>query len=178
MAGRPKRFFPSFPAARHRFWLLFAVILALGSVAAAALLWLNRSGLRATRVMPSHTAPNLPFPVLIRVNGPVDFHGTLLVRDTLHGEGEATGAPEEGQPKQFGKNPRWIGRLDNAAPLSLSGDTGKKPRQTKKSSFSGDLNTRRDNSVTAHRPSQFVLAANHWADTIRIIYMTMNPERL
>lgn len=168
MAGRPKRFFPSFPAARHRFWLLLAVILALGSLAAVALLWFNRSGLRATRVMPSHTAPNLPFPVLIRVNGPVDFHGTLLVRDALHGEGEATGAPEEGQPKQFGKNPRWIGRLDNGSALFLYLVTpGKKAKTDEKIIFSGDLITREGqmigDSITG--PSQVVLAAYHWADT-------------
>ena len=167
---RPTRFFFSLAAARYRFWLLLAACLALGLLLAAALFWFNRSGLRATRIMPSHTAPNLPFPVLIRINGPVDFHGTLLVRDALQGEGEATGAPEEGQPKQFGKNPRWIGRLDNGGALFLYlVAPGKKAKPEDKITFSGDIITREGqmigDSITG--PSQVVLALHHWADRDR-----------
>jgi transcriptional regulator with XRE-family HTH domain len=164
---RAKSLLPPFFTTRHRLRLLLAATLVLGSISAATLLWFNRSGLQATRIMPRHTAPNQPFPVLIRISAPVEFHGTLLVRDELQGDGEASGILEKGQAKQFGKNPRWIGRIDNGNAMFLYlVAPGKKTKPEDKLTFSGDIITREGQMIgdSINGPSQVVIAAYHWAD--------------
>lgn len=164
----PPHLFSSFCIHRKRLGLLLAAALVVGAATAAALLWLNRPDLRATRIMPRHTAPNLPFPVVIRINGPVEFHGTLLVREELEGDGDATGPLEEGQPKQFGKNPRWIGRMDNGKAVFLYLVTpGKKVKPEDKLTFSGDIITREGQMIgeSINGPEQVIVTGYHWADT-------------
>ena len=143
-------------------------LLVAAGLAVAALLLVNRSGIDAVRIMPKHTAPNLPFPVIIQVSGEMEAMNTVLIREELQGDGEATGASAEGPPKQFGKNPRWIGKLQNgkAAFLYLV-EPGKKVRPGDEIRISGDLIATEGQSIgdSIDGLSRIVIAPYHWADS-------------
>lgn len=154
--------------ARRRLWIGVGGGLLAAVVVVGLALWFNRSDIRAVRIMPTHTAANLPFPVLIEAAGAVDGHNTLLIREELRGDCEAVGTDGEGATKQFGKNPRWIGKLSNgkAAFLYLV-EPGKKLRPDEKLGFSGDVVSREGQSVgdAVGGPSSIVIAPYHWADS-------------
>lgn len=148
--------------------LVGGLLLASAGLAMTVFWWFGRSELRAERILPPHTAPNLPFPVRIDLRGPVESHASLLIRESITGEAEATGALEEGQPKQFGKNPRWIGRLDNGQAVFLYLVTpGKKSKIEENIGFDGDLISREGqllgDSIAGARQTQ--LSLFHWADS-------------
>lgn len=151
-----------------RHTVLAGLALVVAGLAIAASWWFGRSELTAERIMPPHTAPNLPFPVRIDIRGPVEAQTSLLIRDTISGEAEATGALEEGQPKQFGKNPRWIGRLDNGHAVFIYLVTpGKKAKSEESISFDGDLISHEGqllgDSIGGVQQTQLTLF--HWADS-------------
>lgn len=127
-----------------------------------------RAGVRATRVLPPHTAPNVPFPVLVYASGEADADSTLLIREELRGECEAFGPVAEGEPKGFGKNPRWIGKLEGgkAAFLYLV-QPGKKLKSEDEIRFSGDT-IAREGQVKGDAiggADSIVIAPYHWVDT-------------
>lgn len=153
---------------RSRGKLFAGIGLVVAGLGLATFWWFGRSELAATRTMPPHTAPNLPFPVRIDIRGPVESQASLLIRETISGEAEATGAPEEGQPKQFGKNPRWIGRLENGQAVFIYLVTpGKKAKAEESIAFEGDLISREGqllgDSIAGAKQTQ--LSLFHWADT-------------
>ncbi|MGE4560937.1 MAG: helix-turn-helix domain-containing protein [Desulfobulbus sp.] len=153
---------------RKLLFLLLPGMLVLGGGVAGLYLWINQSGLQATRIMPKQTAPNLSFPVLIKIRGPVESHSSLLVRDEMEGDVEAFGAMEGGKPKQFGKNPRWIGRLENGRAAFLYLVTpGKKAKPEETITFSGDLITREGQLIgdKIGGTAQIEISPYHWADT-------------
>lgn len=167
------------PADRGRRWrqwarlhrTLLAVcggLLVLAGLAAAVVLVVVRPGVSATRIMPAHTGPNLPFPVMIRLEGEVETINTLLVREEIKGDAEAVGASADGPPKQFGKNPRWIGKLSNgkAAFLYLV-EPGKKMRIDEEIRIAGDLISREGQSSgdAIGGAGRIAVAPYHWADT-------------
>lgn len=164
----PAAFFWAFVSRRRTLIGVCGGLLVLAGLAAAVFLLVNRSGINAVRIMPKHTAPNLPFPVIIQVAGEMEAMNTLLIREELQGDGEATGASAEGPPKQFGKNPRWIGKLQNgkAAFLYLV-DPGKKVRPDDEIRISGDLIATEGQSIgdSIDGPSRIVIAPYHWADS-------------
>jgi transcriptional regulator with XRE-family HTH domain len=149
---------------------VFAVCGGLLTVAAlvAIVLLVNRSGINAVRIMPAHTAPNSPFPVLVQIKGEMETMNTLLIREELQGDCEAIGASADGAPKQFGKNPRWIGKLSNgkAAFLYLV-EPGKKLRAEEEMRISGDLISREGQSAgdAIGGSERVVVAPYHWADS-------------
>ena len=152
----------------RRLWLMILLALALTGGAIGVYLWINQSELQARRLMPKQTAPNLSFPVLIEISGPVESHSSLLVRDEIVGEAEAIGALEDGKPKQFGKNPRWIGRLKNGRAVFLYLVTpGKKTKPEETFSFSGDIITREGQLIgdKIGGTSKITISLYHWADT-------------
>lgn len=159
----------SFPALLGKRRTMFAgILLGVVGLGVAASWWLGRSELSAERILPPHTAPNLPFPVRIDIRGPVESQASLLIRETIAGEAEATGAVEEGQPKQFGKNPRWIGRLDNGHAIFLyMVIPGKKAKAEESLGFDGDLISREGqllgDSIAGAKQTQ--LSLFHWADS-------------
>lgn len=142
--------------------------LVVAGLVTAVFLLVNRSGINAVRIMPKHTAPNLPFPVIIQVSGEMEAMNTLLIREELQGDGEATGASAEGPLKQFGKNPRWIGKLQNgkAAFLYLV-EPGKRVRPDDEIRISGDLIATEGQSIgdSIDGPSRIVITPYHWADS-------------
>jgi len=153
---------------RKILWIL-AVLALVAAVGTGALyLWFNQSALQARRIMPKQTAPNLSFPVLIEVRGPVESRSSLLVRDEIEGDVEAFGAMEGGKPKQFGKNPRWIGRLHNGKAVFLYMVTpGKRVKPEQTITISGDFITREGQLLgdKINGSSQIQISLYHWADT-------------
>jgi len=136
--------------------------------AAMAILVFSRSGIRAVRILPDHTAPHLAFPVLIRVTGAVDAKNTLLIREELLGDCEATGGSDEGVAKQFGKNPRWIGKLSNGKAVFLYlVEPGKKLRPDEEIGFSGDLISQEGQRAgdAVGGSTRIVIAPYHWVDS-------------
>lgn len=128
----------------------------------------NRSGLNSERILPHHTAANLPFPVLVRVSGAPEAINTLLIREELVGEAEATGAAPEGEAvKQFGRNPRWIGHLANGqATFLYLVQPGKKMRSPEEIRFKGELIVGEGMSLaeTIGGADRIVLTPYHWVD--------------
>jgi hypothetical protein len=162
----PPRIFWAFVARRRKLIGLCGGLLA--ATVLVAVLLVNQPGIHAVRIMPTHTAPNLPFPVMIQVEGEMETLNTLLIREELQGDCEAIGASAEGQPKQFGKNPRWIGKLTNgkAAFLYLV-EPGKKVRPEEEIRISGDLISREGQSAgdAVGGSARVVIAPYHWADS-------------
>lgn len=161
--------FPPFQALLGKRRTMFAgIVLVVAGLGVAASWWLGRSELSAERILPPHTAPNLPFPVRIDIHGPVESQASLLIRETITGEAEATGALEEGQPKQFGKSPRWIGRMENGHAVFIYLVTpGKKAKAEESIAFDGDLISREGqllgDSIAGTKQTQ--LSLFHWADS-------------
>lgn len=158
------------PPLRRRAWILAAVVAIILAALAANSLLHPPSGIEAVRIMPRHTAPNLPFPVLIRVTGPVEAANPLLIREELKGDVTANGFSPDGPPKKFERNPRWIGKLENgqAAFLYLV-EPGRRLKADDSIAFSGDLVSQEGQIAgdTIEGPDKVVIAPYHWADTDR-----------
>lgn len=154
-------------AGRYRLRLgigLGAVVL----LATGGVVLFNSSGIRAVRIMPAHTAPSLPFPVLIQVEGPVEAVNTLILREELTGDCEASGISADDSVRQFSKNPRWIGRLDNGkAAFVYLVTPGRKLHTDESLQVTGDLVAEdgRNAEVTVGGPHEITLTPYHWADT-------------
>jgi transcriptional regulator with XRE-family HTH domain len=155
-------------AARHKKWLSVGGGLLFFAGMIIFLIIENRPGIRAVRHLPKHTAPNLPFPVIIETVGEADTEITLLIREELLGDAEATGPSAEGAPKQFGKNPRWIGKLHNGrATFLYLVQPGKKLRPQDVIRFSGDIIVREGQTVgdTIGGVESIAIAPYHRVDT-------------
>ena len=155
---------------RSRTWLAVSAGVLLAAALATAVLLLNRPSIGAVRIMPAHTAPNLPFPVIIQVSGEMEAANTLLIREELRGDCEAIGASTEGPPKQFGKNPRWIGKLVNGkAAFFYLVETGKKARLGEDIRIAGDLISREGQTVgdAIGGSERIAITLYHWADSDR-----------
>ena len=163
----PVRTFRSFVSQRRRALAVGGGCLVAVALVVIGTLLVNRSAVNAVRIMPAHTAPRLPFPVMIQVSGEAEAMDPLLIREELQGDCEAIGASAEGPAKQFGKNPRWIGTLNNgkAAFLYLV-EPGKKLRPDDELRFTGDLISREGQSAgdAINGPTRVVIAPYHWAD--------------
>lgn len=130
----------------------------------------HRPGVKAIRMLPKHTAPNLPFPVIIHATGKADVRTTLLIREELTGECDATGSTTNGTVKKFGKNPRWIGTLFNGrATFLYLVQPGKKLRAENTLEFSGDVIAKEGQTVGTQigGADSIVIAPYHWVDTDR-----------
>lgn len=163
----PAGFFRAFVSRRWKLMSVCGGILAVAALAALVLLS-NRSGIEAVRIMPKHTAPNLPFPVMILITGEMEAANTLLIREELVGDCEATGASAEGPPKEFGKNPRWIGKLTNGkAAFLYMVAPGKKLRPDEELRISGDFISREGQILgdAISGPARIAIAPYHWADS-------------
>ena len=173
LADKPSTGAPAMPL-RQRLLGSRRQVLAAGLVGAlavaAAILLLAGTGaaVRAERVLPPHTAPGAPFPVVIRLTGEVDAPNTVLVRDELTGDAEATGPAIDGEAKQFGKNPRWIGHLRRGrAVFPYLVQPGKKLGPDDEIRFSGDIIAGEGQTTgdSIGGASRIRLAPYHWADT-------------
>lgn len=152
----------------HRGWLVGGVGLAVVIVAATVAIMVNQSGVKAVRIMPAHTAPNLAFPVKIVVSGDPTIGNTLLIREEVKAEVTATGGSTEGSAKHFGKNPRWIGKLQEgkAAFLYLV-EPDKRIRPGEEIRMAGDL-IARDGQTSGDAiggSDRIMMTLYHWADS-------------
>ncbi len=163
----PDQGFRPFLTGKKRWLALAGGLLFLG-MGIFFLIVATRPGTRAVRYLPKHTAPNLPFPVIIQTDGEAEGETTLLIREELLGDVEATGPSSEGTPKQFGKNPRWIGKLHNGqATFLYMVHPGKKLRPQEEIGFSGDIIVREGQTVgdKIAGAEHIVIAPYHWVDT-------------
>ena len=154
---------------RERWQVLAAgLLVALAGAAAIYFLLGTSVPVRAVRVLPPHTAPGAPFPVIIRLSGEVDAPNTVLVRDELTGDAEALGPAIEGEAKHFGKNPRWIGHLwRGRGAFAYLVQPGKKLLPDDEIRFSGDIiaGEGQISGTAIVGVSRIRLAPYHWADT-------------
>jgi len=152
----------------YRKWLVAGVGLAVVIGAAAVAVLVNRSGVKAIRIMPGHTAPNLAFPVKILLTGDTEITHTLLIREEVMAEVTATGGAAEGSAKHFGKNPRWIGKLQEgrAAFLYLV-EPDKRIRPGEEIRIAGDLIAREGQTSgdAIGGSDRIMLTLYHWADS-------------
>lgn len=153
---------------RYRAWLAGGVGLAVIIAVAVAVFVVNRPGVNAIRIMPEHTGPNLAFPVKILMAGDAETTGTLLIREEVMAEVAATGGSAEGPPRQFGKNPRWIGKLQEgkAAFLYLV-EPDKRIRPGEEIRITGDLIAREGQTSgdAIGGLGRIMVTLYHWADS-------------
>jgi len=126
---------------------------------------------RAIRILPEHASFSVPFPVLIEITGEADSKQTLLIREELFGDCTAIGPSGGDTPKQFGKNPRWIGTLSDGRATFLYMvqpvvQPGAAAEHHDVIRFSGDLVSREGQTVGEKigGPDHIALTPYHWAD--------------
>jgi len=167
-AGTPSPGFAALLRTHRRGLILAGGLLLVAAISLVFFLSSRRSGLNSERILPKHTAANLPFPVLVRVGGAPEAVNTLLIREELIGEAEATGASPEGEAhKQFGRNPRWIGHLVNGQVTFLYlVQPGKKLRPPEEIRFKGELIVGEGLSLaeTIGGADRIALTPYHWVD--------------
>lgn len=153
---------------RYRTWLVVGVGLAAVIGGIAVLLFGNRSAVNAIRIMPAHTAPNLAFPVKIVVSGDPAISNTLLIREEVKAEVTATGGSADGAAKQFGKNPRWIGKLqEGKAAFLYVVEPDKRIRPGEEIRIAGDLIAREGQTSgdAIDGSDRIMMSLYHWADS-------------
>jgi len=123
----------------------------------------------ATRILPPHTAPGQPFPVLIRITGHGDPPQSLLIRESLPSDCLV----ESGSPPFTGldKERRAIKWIAKTAPGTTTFAYLVRPLAELQSghrlTFSGNLTRRKtENIATTITGSETLTISNHhWADT-------------
>lgn len=127
----------------------------------------NNPSLTAWRVVPPHSAPGVPFPVIIHINGKKYFKSTLLIREKITGSGEASGTDEEGKKRFFGQQPRWIGSMtDGSATFSYRVLADKDLAAGKEIILDGDIVTQqgKGKEKKISGATRIRMAPYHWAD--------------
>ncbi|PIE57765.1 MAG: hypothetical protein CSA33_06880 [Desulfobulbus propionicus] len=148
------------------------------------LLWLNltsedtaSASITVTRTVPPHTAPNLRFPVIIKVQGQVGQQTPILLREEVLGQAVAESLTGSSRNHQFATSPRWVGTLDNGKTAFLymvtphpdieMGDIIRFSGQC----IAGDMKGRGED-IKGQTIS--TIAPYHWADTDRDNTITDN----
>ncbi|RUM40612.1 MAG: hypothetical protein DSY80_09995, partial [Desulfocapsa sp.] len=139
------------------------------------------SSLTAVRVAPEHTAPGMPFPVMIHIHSDaLDSKMPVLIREKISAECRAEALTSGEKRREFNSQPRWIGYLKNGdayfgymvypvhtlipgKTIQFSGNVAVK---------SGVSNTREITGIT-----KVSIAPYHWADTDKN-YTISNDEIL
>ncbi|MBM9514188.1 helix-turn-helix transcriptional regulator [Desulfogranum marinum] len=133
----------------------------------------------ATRILPPHTAPNLSFPVIIRLKASTSVDTPILLRETITGRATATAIKTimPSTMQEYGKNPRWIGRLvqgEAAFLYMVHPDQGMQLGELL--SFAGDCVSGKVNKkgtrIVGLQSVRIEMA--HWADTDKDFTLTDN----
>lgn len=122
------------------------------------------------RIVPEHAAPNVPFPVVIRIEADTDQDVPILIREELIGDGQARGWGPAGEIKNFGKNPRWIGTLHNGQAQFTYLVTAKESNKGEASLlFSGEIMYRKGQKTGSKVEGAAIvqIVPYHWADVDR-----------
>ena len=101
--------------ARYLPWLIVACVVILGTAAGVYFRGMGNtmSSLQAVRLLPEHTAPGQPFPVVVMVSGAEGTSAPVLIREHITGDCVANEPGPDG--KEFGTSPKWVGRLENGS---------------------------------------------------------------
>ena len=133
----------------------------------------------ATRTLPLHTAPNLSFPVIIRLKADNFIDVPILLRETITGRATATAIKTiiHSTMQEYGKNPRWIGRLvlgEAAFLYMVHPDQG--VQLGEQLSFAGDCVSGKVNKKGTQvvGPKTVRIEMAHWADTDKDLIITDN----
>ncbi len=126
--------------------------------------------LQAVRSLPPHTAPGTVFPVVITVSGSPESPLSILLRDTLSCECRTTVPVAGSTTTRYGKNPRWIGRINGVT--TSFGYQVQAPEEMKggeEITFHGDFVTRKNTKIGGKigGKGKIVIAPFHWADANR-----------
>lgn len=133
----------------------------------------------ATRTLPLHTAPHLSFPVIVRLKADSSIDVPILLRETITGRATATAIKTllHSTMQEYGKNPRWIGRLvqgEAAFLYMVHPDQG--VQLGEQLSFAGDCVSgkvkKKGTQVVGLKSLRIAMA--HWADTDKDFIITDN----
>ena len=130
-----------------------------------------QSGITATRMMPSHTAPGMPFPVVVTVESEHQGPLSVILRETLPDSAELFPAPgEAGMAVDSSSGEmKWIHKLKNGrlvvgyqlrSPTAVAGET---------LLIDGTVNLRRFKGAARRvaGDTMVAVAPYHWADENR-----------
>lgn len=162
-----------------RLWLWIAAIALALIVLALVLFFLpgtKTPTVEAVRTLPGHTAPNVAFPVIIRLEADSPVEVPILLREEINGDAIALGI-EPKKEQQFQHRPRWIGHLNEgrAAFLYMV-----RPSATLKPGesllFSGDCvaGSEQKREGVVRGEDQVVIELYHWADEDKNYSITDN----
>jgi transcriptional regulator with XRE-family HTH domain len=170
-------------------WISGALLLCL-ACGGILFFWLPQPTLTARRIMPAQTAPNLSFPVIVELTGPVQFKKSMLIREDIQGKAETHSILADGTHKSFGQSPRWIGRLRRGKARFMYVVTpGKKVSPGQLLTFSGNVMSSKEQRLgdPIQGATSIQISLYHWADTNRdysisddeilIAYETFSPRR-
>lgn len=175
--GEEKRSFLDVPQV-FRFGILVLLILLLTGGAGFYWFYLNQEvHITASRSLPPHTAPHLPFPVIIRLQADASIDAPILLRETIVGQARAVAIKAASAPgvKEYGQQPRWIGRLrqgEAAFMYMVHPDPAAEKGESLR--FSGDCVSgkvkKRGTSIVGDDAVR--ITAYHWADNDRDFVIT------
>ncbi|PIE66446.1 MAG: hypothetical protein CSA26_00820 [Desulfobacterales bacterium] len=158
--------------AKRKLFLLAGTLLLIALIGGGVLFWQKTKVpvVWAKRTVPTHTAPGLPFPVIIRLSADGSTNIPILLRETITGEAVARGiTSDRGKNSQdFGANPRWIGRLvDGQAAFLYMVHPGKDLVVGEVLNITGDCISGKTKKNTAGiaGPGSVTITLFHWADT-------------
>jgi len=165
---------------RNLFFTAGVVVLAALIAGGIHLLHKNKeSVVWATRTVPLHTAPGLPFPVIVRLvaDDPIDI--PILLRETISGKAVAKSiqAGEGKSVQDFGATPRWIGRLTHGQAVFLYMVYPEKELVNgEKLTIAGDCISGKSekNAAEIEGPGTVEITGFHWADTDKDFVITDN----
>lgn len=153
-----------------RLWILFALTLATTLLAAGAgwyyFLKPENSTITAHRILPHHSLPGQPFPVIIEVKDTPEDAVTLILREMLpSGAILKKAAPRLSTPPQKDQELKWLEKIDGPTRFIYTVTLKGKPGDTFK--FAGNIAVSQDSEnlrpVTGDDTIQ--IGTFHWADT-------------
>lgn len=125
------------------------------------------TAITCTRIVPEHSAPNVAFPVVIRIEANSEQELPILIREELVGDGRAWGLGPAGERKDFGRTPRWIGALRGGqARFTYQVTPTDQSKEGASIVFSGEIMTRKGQKTGSkvEGASSVRIAPYHWAD--------------
>ncbi|WP_028580844.1 helix-turn-helix transcriptional regulator [Desulfogranum japonicum] len=131
----------------------------------------------AVRTAPTHTGPNQPFPVIVRVRGDKDLELPILLREEIEGYATAESLSGKSRNHQFETKPRWIGKLqDGKAAFLYMVIPDAKTTHTDTIRFFGNCMSGETHQHGEKITGQSVVAIApfHWADVDRNYIITDN----
>ena len=149
--------------------LVFTLALTLGLVLWRILPNQKTTAITATRLLPRHTAPGQPFPVLIKINHQGDRVGSLIIKESFPpGAVPLSGSPPFTTIDQERHFIKWISKAtEGADTFAYVTRPGQETIPGRSLIFSGEVTLRKGAgpALNVAGPETLTIGRHHWSDT-------------